>query len=58
MNGVKQGRVLSPILFAVYTGASLEQLENIGVCCHMGSRFAAPPPPPHKSALSIPISVC
>ena len=39
MNGVKQGRVLSPILFTVYTDNLLERLENIGVGFHMGSRF-------------------
>ena len=39
MNGVKQGGVLSPILFAVYTNGLLERLKNTGVGCHMGSRF-------------------
>ena len=39
MNGVKQGGVLSPILFAVYTEGLLERLENTGVGCHMGSQF-------------------
>ena len=39
MNGVKQGGVLSPILFAVYTNGLLERLKNTGVGCHMSSRF-------------------
>ena len=39
MNGVKQGGVLSQILFAVHTDALLERLKNTRVGCHMGSRF-------------------
>ena len=39
-NGVKQGGVLSPILFAIYTDGLLKRLEETGVGCHMGSRFA------------------
>ena len=31
MNGVKQGGVLSPILYAVYTDGLLERLKNSGV---------------------------
>ena len=38
-NGVKQGGVLSPILFAIYTDGLLKRLEETGVGCHMGSRF-------------------
>ena len=67
MNGVKQGGVLSPILFAVYTDGLLERLNNTGVGCHMGSRFVGALAymyadditllPPCKSALSIFISV-
>ena len=34
--GVKQGRVLSPILFAVYVDSLLGRLEQRGVCCHIG----------------------
>ena len=37
INGVKQGGVLSPIVFAVYTDGLLERLKNTGVGCHMGS---------------------
>ena len=36
MNGVKQGGVLSPILFAIYTDGLLKRLEDTGVGCHMG----------------------
>ena len=39
MNGVKQGGVPSPILFAVYTDGLLERLKNTGVGCHISSRF-------------------
>ena len=66
MNGVKQGGVLSPILFAVYTDGLLERLKNTGVGCHMGSRFVGTLAyadditllAPCKSALSILIRVC
>ena len=39
MNGVKQGGVLSPILFAFYTVDLLKRLEDTGVGCHMLCRF-------------------
>ena len=39
VNGLKQGVVLSPILFAVYTDGLLERLQQTGVGCHMGSCF-------------------
>ena len=66
MKGVKQGGVLSPILFAVYTDGLLEKLQQTGVGCHMGSRFTGALAyadkstllAPCKSALSILISVC
>ena len=66
MNGVKQGGVLSPILFSVYTDGLLERLQQTGVGCHMGCRFTGAPAyaddisllAPCKSALSILISVC
>ena len=35
-NGVKQGGVLSPILFAVYVDSLLGRLEQSGVGCHIG----------------------
>ena len=41
-NGVKQGGVLSPILFAIYTDGLLKRLEDTGVGCHIGCRFTWP----------------
>ena len=38
-NGVKQGGVLSPLLFAIYTDSLLTRLEESGVGCHMGGHF-------------------
>ena len=38
-NGVKQGGVLSPLLFAIYTDSILKRLEESGVWCHMGGHF-------------------
>ena len=36
MNDVKQGSVLSPILFAIYLDELLERLQQTGVSCQMG----------------------
>ena len=38
-NGVKQGGVLSPILFAMYMDILLERLEASGFGCHIGNQF-------------------
>ena len=38
-NGVKQGSVLSPLLFAIYTDSLLKRLEESGVGCHMCGHF-------------------
>ena len=38
-NGVKQGGVLSPFLFAIYTDSLLKRLEESGLGCHMGGHF-------------------
>ena len=38
-NGVKQGGVLSPLLFAIYTDGLLHRLRETGVGCHMGAHF-------------------
>ena len=39
-NGVRQGSVLSPFLFAVYLDGLLVELSKSGVGCHWGSNFA------------------
>ncbi len=36
VNGVKQGGVLSPILFAIYVDGLLHKLQNSGVGCYVG----------------------
>ncbi len=38
-NGVKQGGVLSPVLFAVYIDGLMNKLKNSGVGCYMGNKF-------------------
>ena len=38
-NGAKQGGVLSPILFAIYTDSILKRFEESGLGCHMGGHF-------------------
>ncbi len=38
-NGVKQGGVLSPILFTVYVDELLRILENARLGCHIGHIF-------------------
>ena len=35
-NGVKQGGVLSPILFSIYTDGLLKRPQETGVGCYMG----------------------
>ena len=45
MNGVKQGGVLSPILFAIYTDVLLQRLQETGVgccCCCLPFDVACP----------------
>ena len=39
VNGVKQGGVLSPVLFAVYMDNLLLKLENSGFGCRMGNQY-------------------
>ncbi len=39
-NGVKQGAVLSPILFTIYIDGLLEELRASGIGCHVGQTFA------------------
>ncbi len=38
-NGVKQGGILSPVLFAVYMDGLLNKLKNSGIGCYMGNNF-------------------
>ena len=38
-NGVKQGAILSPVLFSIYMDGLFEQLEKSGVGCHMGNHY-------------------
>ena len=38
-NGVRQGSVLSPILFSVYLDSLLVDLSKSGVGCYWGSFF-------------------
>ena len=39
LNGVKQGGVLSPILFCVYMDELIGRLEKSGLGCHIGKQF-------------------
>ena len=38
-NGVRQGGVLSPVLFSVYVDGLLCKLRDSGVGCHLGCKF-------------------
>ena len=40
MNGVKQGGVLSPILFIIHSDLLLRSLKDCGVGCYIGHVFA------------------
>ena len=39
-NGVKQGGVLSPVLFTIYMDVLLQRLKDSGVGCYIGHAFA------------------
>ena len=39
-NGVRQGSILSPFLFALYLDGLLSELVECGVGCHLGNLFA------------------
>ena len=39
LNGVKQGGVLSPILFAVYMDGLINRLKRSGIGCHVGNWY-------------------
>ena len=38
-NGVRQGGVLSPILFTVYLDELLQRLTALGIGCHVGHHY-------------------
>ena len=40
LNGVKQGAVLSPILFTIYIDGLLDRLKQSCVGCHIGRTYA------------------
>jgi len=39
VNGIKQGGVLSPVLYCVYIDDLLSALSNSGVGCYIGNNF-------------------
>ena len=39
-NGVKQGGVISPLLFSCYIDKLFSQLEHSGLGCHVGTSYA------------------
>ena len=39
-NGVKQGGVISPLLFSCYIDKPFSVLQNSGLSCHVGSSYA------------------
>ena len=39
INGVRQGGVLSPILFAIYIDVLLDRLESSGIGCYVGDEY-------------------
>ena len=57
-NGVKQGVVLSPILFAVYVDSLLGRLEQSCVGCHIGGHFVGALVYASRSGIRTLINVC
>ena len=42
-NGIKQGGILSPVLFSIYTDTLLTALKESGAECYLGHLFAGDP---------------
>ena len=40
-NGVKQGAVISPLLFIIYIDNLFIELKQLGLGCHVGPTFAS-----------------
>jgi hypothetical protein len=38
-NGIRQGGIISPVLFCIYMDQLLKRLEDAGLGCHMGKHF-------------------
>ncbi len=64
-NGVKQGGVISPILFCIYMDGLSHELENSGVGCYMGEVFVGATGyadlkllTPSVNALNILVDIC
>ena len=39
-NGVRQGAIISPLLFSLYIDCLFDQLKSLGLGCHVGTLFA------------------
>ena len=65
-NAVKQGAIMSPILFSVYMDELFERLDKSGVGCHMGNHYTGSlgnaddltPLAPTLSGLQMLIKIC
>ena len=41
-NGVKQGAMISPLLFSIYNDSLFTELKQLGLGCHVGPTFDGP----------------